>query len=238
MRDNSKIFPTAPLTFLNARFNDFAWECYILEIVEQSVLFQVRSLTTNLVINARHCKFFTNKQLKFQQNMPKISDILGGLRTAEVEKCATLIQCSAVMKCTVSEVKSRFEKYGRGMLYTSGIVMHDTPRNRHKLTEMYGEIIILFPNGTVYCRTKRNIGQINRFNKRKRIERDKQREKRENEARKKVENTLKMFKDCQGEICRKRQGKANSHDDIGQYVPTNSDEAYVRRVIAEVYNLR
>lgn len=150
--------------------------------------------------------------------MPKISDILGGLRTAEMNECATLIQVANVMRCSVAEVREKFAQYGTGMIYTSGLIMSDTPRHRAKLTDMYGEIIVLFEDGTVYCRTRANTGQINRHKQKKARKREIEMSKREAVARKLEAERLAMFKSCQTQACPKRQGKANSHEDIGKYV--------------------
>ena len=150
--------------------------------------------------------------------MPKISDILGGLRSAEMNESATLIQVANVMQCSVADVRLKFAEYGPGMIYTRGLIMSDTPRNRAKLTEMYGEIIVLFENGTVYCRTKANTGQINRHKQANKRKREQDLAKREITDRKREHETQHIFKSGQTHPCAKRQGRANSHDDIGKYV--------------------
>lgn len=150
--------------------------------------------------------------------MPKISDILGGLRTAEMNECATLIQVANVMRCSVAEVREKFAEFGTGMIYTRGLILCDTPKHRAKLTDMYGEIIVLFNDGTVYCRTSANKGQINRHNQQRARKREIEAYKREAAMRKRETETKRLFKSCQTKASPKRQGKANSHDDIGQYV--------------------
>lgn len=152
--------------------------------------------------------------------MPKISDILGGLRTAEMNECATLIQVANVMRCSVTEVRNKFAEFGTGMIYTRGLIMSDTPKHRAKLTEMYGEIIILFSDGTVFCRTKAQIGQINRHRNKAVRKRERELANRELMQRKRERETERIFKAGQTNPCAKRQGKANSHDDIGKYVPS------------------
>lgn len=150
--------------------------------------------------------------------MPKICEILGGLRAAEMDKCATLIQVANVMRCSVTEVREKFAEFGTGMIYTRGLIMSDTPRHRAKLTEMYGEIIVLFDDGTVYCRTIANKGQINRHNRKKERKREIDMHKREVAMRKREAETNRLFKLCQTKAMPKHQGKANSHADFGQYV--------------------
>lgn len=150
--------------------------------------------------------------------MPKISDILGGLKSAEMNECSTLIQVANIMSCSVTEVRDKFAKFGAGMIYTKGLVMCDTPRNRAKLTDMYGEIVILFDNGTVFCRTCANRGQINRHRQKMSRKRELEIYKREAAVRQRERDTLSLFKSCQTQPSPKRQGKANSHDDIGKYV--------------------
>lgn len=154
--------------------------------------------------------------------MPKISDILGGLRSAEMNECATLIQVANVMQCSVADVRLKFAENGPGMIYTRGLIMSDTPRHRAKLTDMYGEIIVLFEDGTVYCRTRANTGQINRHKRKIDRKREMDLRKRESAQRKKEAETKSLFKSCQTKACPKRQGKANSHEDIGQFVPSRA----------------
>ena len=158
------------------------------------------------------------KRLQNQKftTMPKISDILGGLRTAEMNECATLIQVANVMRCSVAEVREKFAQYGTGMIYTSGLIMSDTPRHRAKLTDMYGEIIVLFEDGTVYCRTRANTGQINRHKRKIDRKREADLRKRESAQRKKEAETKYLFKAWQTQACPRREGKANSHEDIGK----------------------
>lgn len=154
--------------------------------------------------------------------MPKISDILGGLRTAEMNEHATLIQVANVMCCSVAEVREKFAKFGTGMIYTRGLIVSDTPRHRAQMTDMYGEIIILFDDGTVYCRTKANTGQINRHKHKAMRKRERDLVKRELMQRKRERETEQMFRDGQTHSCSKRQGRANSHEDIGKYVSSRS----------------
>lgn len=165
--------------------------------------------------------------------MPKISDILGGLKSAEMNECATLIQVANVMQCSVADVRQKFAENGPGMIYTRGLIMSDTPRHRAKLTDMYGEIIVLFEDGTVYCRTRANTGQINRHKNKAARKREHDFIKREIEMRKCEQETKQIFKDGQNHPCPKRQGKANSHDDIGKYVssrPTRYEDFMPRSV--------
>lgn len=150
--------------------------------------------------------------------MPKISEILGGLTFAEIVRDATLIQAANVLKCDVAKVRELFAQNGTGMIYTPGLIMADTPRNRAKLTALYGEIVILFADGTAFCRTKVNTGQINRHKRKETIKRERDMAMRERKARQSQKATLRLFEDAQTRPMPKRSGKANSHADIGKYV--------------------
>ncbi len=154
--------------------------------------------------------------------MPKISDILGGLERSNKNECRTLIQVANILRCSSTEVRRKFDKNGPGMIYTRGLIMSDTPRHRAKLTEMYGEIVVLFADDTVYCRTRANIGQINRHERKIKWQREAGLRQRERDERKKEAATKALFKSCQGKSCPKRQGKANSHEDIGKFKSSRS----------------
>lgn len=172
--------------------------------------------------------------------MPKISDILGGCMTAELNESAVIVQVAAILQCSIPEVRKKIANYGTGMIYTKGIIVRDTPKNRAKMTEMYGEIIILFDDGTVYCRTPKCKGQITRRQRKAERKRDIDLHKREVEAYRTERKTDRLFKACQGRPCPRHQGKANSHADIGKYVTSRepSERRDGFRVTAEITTIR
>lgn len=138
--------------------------------------------------------------------MPKITDILSGAISARANECAIIIQIASVLKRDVNEARTLIAKYGAGWIYTPGIMLADTPRNRAKLTEMYGEVVIILTDGSVVLRDRSCTGSVGRrqaIQKRK-IERKRIHD--ENAARRKARQTERMFRDGKGHPCRKRQG--------------------------------
>lgn len=150
--------------------------------------------------------------------MPKISDLVGGSKAAKWNECATLLQVTTILRCSVAEVREKFAKFGTGMIYTRGLIASDTPKNREKLTEMYDEILVLFDDGTIFCRTKACKGQINRHRNRINRKRERDLSQRERDARAKERETERIFSAGLTKPCAKRQGRGNSHEDIGRYI--------------------
>lgn len=150
--------------------------------------------------------------------MPVISDLIGGSTHQRLNECAALIQAANVMKCSVKVVRRKFAKFGTGMIYTRGLVMGDTPQHRAKLTEMYGEIIILRKDGSIFLRTISCRGQMRREQLKVQRKRERDLQARDRESRRKEAATLKMFRDGQTNSSPKRQGQGRSRKDIGKYV--------------------
>ncbi len=154
-------------------------------------------------------------------------------------------------------------EYGTGMLYTRGsIVLPDTPENRRKMRSKLGYVVALLENGTIEVLAKDPTNRLKRKHRyaertgravsvtqrvtvsdaqkaqwraedRERAnDRDAYVEKRDRE---------KFFKEQQGKACPKRQGKANSHDDIGKYVKafaTHDPYAYRTEYVNQAKEVR
>lgn len=151
--------------------------------------------------------------------MQKLSELVGGLNSIDPASYATLIKVAFALKCSVDEMWDKIAEFGPGMIYTRGVIMQDTPSNRYRLTESYGVVMILYNDGTVALRTRANRGQITRKLHKIASKQEKSLRKSEIENYRKRKATENMFRDGQTMPSPKRQGKANSHGDIGKYVP-------------------
>lgn len=167
--------------------------------------------------------------------MPTIADILGGLKAAEVEQDSTLVQMAQVMECGVDQVKRLIAENGGGMIYSRGLIVEDTPRHRTKLSEMYGKIVILTVDGVVYIRTHGTTIKARKRQRDKQMEIERRRIKREIEQRRLERETLRMFREGQTHPSPKRQGRANSHADIGQFVSRKRQELLALKAAERVY---
>lgn len=131
--------------------------------------------------------------------------------------------------------------YGKGYVYApcAAVVLPDTQANRNRLLEEFGLCVVVQSDGKLVCRKPRKREQhdicLRKILDYKSEVRSREiaRSKRVRAKRKRLEcekmwraecelmdirELQQMFKDCQGEACPKRGGKANSHADIGQYV--------------------
>lgn len=156
--------------------------------------------------------------------MATIADIIGGSKVESLNECAVFIQMANVMKCSVDVVRSKVAEYGKGYIYTPNLVMPDTPRSRQKLTDMYGEVVIILSDGAVIIRNRDCKGRIGR--KQKSIERkvEMRHAKAEIEARREKRKTERMFEDGKGVPSPKRQGKC--HYIQCNYVPASNYDRF------------
>lgn len=112
-----------------------------------------------------------------------------------------------------------FAQYGDGYIYArGGLVMPDTEHTRRNVLAHYG-YYIAFVDGVL--RVIDTNGQRIARQKRARIAAARERHAIERDAREYAEKRRldAFFRSGQGKASVKRGGKANSHDDIGKYVP-------------------
>lgn len=139
--------------------------------------------------------------------MATIADIIGGSKSDELNECALYIQIVRVMKCNVDNVRKAISTYGVGHIYTPCLILPDTPKNRTKLTEMYGEVVIILSDGTVMFRDRSCAGMMNRRKHRIEAQIEKRKFHKERDERRVKRATERMFADGQGRPSPKRQGQ-------------------------------
>lgn len=133
------------------------------------------------------------------------------------------------------------DTYGKGYVYApcAVVVLPDTQANRNRLLEEFGLCVVVQSDGKLVCRKPRKREQhvfcmrkvldykgevrSREIANRKRMQAKRKKQERieaicEAEELMDFKEMLRVFKDCQGEACPKRGGKANSHSDIGKYI--------------------
>ncbi len=159
--------------------------------------------------------------------MATIADIIGGSKSKELNESAVYIQIARVMKCDVDKVRTAIMKYGYGYIYTPCLILPDTPKNRTKLTEMYGEVVILLADGTAIIRDRSCTGMMNRRKHRIEALIEKRKVRREREEYRAKRETERMFSDGQGLPTPKHQGQCRGIPCV--YHPATYHERYIPR---------
>jgi len=164
--------------------------------------------------------------------MARIADLLCQSVKSERFDGAWYVKFAFEMGADIPRARELFAEYGCGYIYPAsgkGLVVQDTPRNRRKMVTMYGYCVVINERGSMWKRTPKDIGTLNRKKARigdcvtrHRIERD-ERAYREETRRER------FFDDMQTKACPKRQGRGNGLHDIGKYV----NAPYRRRSIWE-----
>lgn len=161
-----------------------------------------------------------SQHLKYNHNcMPRISELLRqSVEDSTRLDSAWCVRLAYSLKMDVSRAIELFETYGVGHIYTStGFVIADSPRNRCRLSGWSDGCVIVDEDMNIRVRTSKNIGSMNR--KKNAIKKvvDERAEKRRRMEDMAINEREHMFETMQTGMFRKRQGKANSHGDIGQY---------------------
>lgn len=159
--------------------------------------------------------------------MATIADIIGSSKSQELNECAVYIQIARVMKCDVETVRTAISKYGYGYIYTPCLILPDTPKNRTKLTEMYGEVIILLADGSVIIRDSSCTGMMNKRKHRIEAQIEKRKMRKEREERRAKRETERMFSDGQGRPSPKHQGQCRGIPCV--YHPATYHERFIPR---------
>lgn len=171
-------------------------------------------------------------QTKKLVNMARIADLLCQSANSERFDGAWYVKFAFEMGADIPRARELFAEYGCGWIYPAngnGLVMQDTPRNRRKMVTMYGYCVVINERGSMWKRTPKDIGTLNRKKARigdcvarHKIERN-EREYRE------TKRQERFFESVQTKACPKHQGRANGLHDIGQYV----NAPYWRRSVRE-----
>lgn len=152
--------------------------------------------------------------------MATIAELIGGSDSESLNVSAMHIRMAHVMKCDVNKVKAQIALYGPGYIYTSGLIMPDTPRNRGKLVDMYGDVAILLEDGNMVIRTPKAKGQLNRKRKEKEGNIERHKYKKEVEQYREKRRIEKLFADGQTQPSPKRQGQCRGIP--CNYIPATS----------------
>ena len=159
--------------------------------------------------------------------MATIADIIGSSKSQELNESAVYIQIARVMKCDVAKVRTAISTYGHGYIYTPGLILSDTPKNRTKLTEMYGEVVILLSDGTAIIRDRSCTGLMNKRKHRIEAQIEKRKIRKERDERRAKRETERMFSDGQGRPSPKHQGQCRGIPCV--YHPATSYEKFIPR---------
>lgn len=152
--------------------------------------------------------------------MPRLADMLcQSVNNSSDFDSAWYVHFAFNLKVDIQKARDIFQKYGKGYIYApGGFAMPDTPYQRRKMVANFGACVVVTSDGDTWVRTPSQIGAKNR-------KRAKRMDAKEQHRIDKLERGLvekarleRMFHDCQGVLCPKRGGKANTHSDIGKYV--------------------
>lgn len=169
--------------------------------------------------------------------MARLQDLLAPTMSVGVEGdvCIYIAQFVGI---DMPSAKRLYCKYGRGHIITkSGVAYNDTPENRHGLPRRLGADCLIVPqSGSCYIVTAKGERRAFKELLNAQIEREDRAQKREMarseeeyHARKKMDM---VFRDGQTMPSPKRQGKANSLEDIGKYQNRPYQRARVADMVA------
>ena len=120
---------------------------------------------------------------------------------------------------TSSQVYAIYRKFGKGYIYTpNGRAYIDSPQTRHNLTIHFERVVVVDALGNIIFRDMKSVGYLNKAKNARKDKRERDMLSREMEAHKAWKKTRALFEDGITNPSPKRQGKANSHEDIGKYV--------------------
>ena len=154
-------------------------------------------------------------------NMATIADMMHvSAKHGAVENGEWIVKFAYHLRISVSKAQRLYKRHGNGMLYAPGgkIVTEDTPRTRGRFSALWGDYAIVYPDGSLVCHTRQQVGRVTRARKKAEIRKEQGLQKREAEQRSAERRTEQIFRDCQQRRHPKRQGRANTHADIGKYV--------------------
>lgn len=164
--------------------------------------------------------------------MARIADLLCQSANSERFDTVWYVKFAFEMGADIPRARELFAEYGCGWIYPAngnGLVMQDTPRNRRKMVTTYGYCVVVNERGSMWKRTPKDIGTLDR--KKARIGDIVTKHKISKNAREYHEEQRRerFFDSMQTKACPKHQGRANGLHDLGKYV----NNPYPRRTIHE-----